>query len=146
MIGLWFLPSALPLIHIYVCTKFNFKPFITFQDMARTSNHMKNKWLRGDNMYQYTGQDYGSCALHFLSLPYIYKPCFTSIPFLLNKIWAGQATTMKTWLWGNNSVNIQERIIVLVHCPFSHCHISINQVSFQYLLYFPRYGPDRHPL
>jgi len=25
--------SALPLINIYVCTKFNFNPFCTFQDM-----------------------------------------------------------------------------------------------------------------
>jgi len=39
MIGLWFLSSSLPLIYIYVCTKFNFNPFSTFQDMARTSNH-----------------------------------------------------------------------------------------------------------
>jgi len=34
--GLWFLSSALPLINIYVCTKFNFNPFCTFQDMAQT--------------------------------------------------------------------------------------------------------------
>jgi len=30
------LSSALPLINIYVCTKFNFNPFCTFQDMAQT--------------------------------------------------------------------------------------------------------------
>ena len=35
-IELWFLSSVLPLINIYVCTKFNFHPFCTFQDMART--------------------------------------------------------------------------------------------------------------
>ena len=35
-IGLWFLCSALPLINIYVCTKFHFNPFFTFQDMAWT--------------------------------------------------------------------------------------------------------------
>jgi len=29
------LSSTLPLINIYVCTKFNFNPFCTFQDMAR---------------------------------------------------------------------------------------------------------------
>jgi len=43
----------------------------------------------------------------------IYKPNFVSIPFLLNTIWAGQATTMKTW--GDNSVNIQGRSMVIVH-------------------------------
>jgi len=52
----------------------------------------------------------------------------------------------KKWLWGDNSVNIQDRIIVLVYCPFPHCYLSINQVSFRSLWYFLRYGPDRHPL
>jgi len=32
--GLWLLYSAIPLINIYVCTKFNFNPFCTFQSMA----------------------------------------------------------------------------------------------------------------
>jgi len=42
---------------------------------------------------------------------------------------------MKKWLMGDNSVIY--RVMVLVHC-----HLSINQVSFQSLLYFPRYGTD----
>ena len=33
-----FLSSVLPFMNIYVCTKFNFNPFSTFQDMARISN------------------------------------------------------------------------------------------------------------
>ena len=42
-IGLWFLSFALSLINIYVCPKFNFNPFCTFQDMARTGiNYEKN--------------------------------------------------------------------------------------------------------
>ena len=49
-------------------------------------------------------------------------------------------------LRGDNYVNIQGRIMILVHCPISHCHLSINQILFQSLLYFPRYGPDMHPL
>jgi len=36
----------------------------------------------------------------------------------------------KIWLEGNNSINIQSRIRVLVHCT-SHCLLSINQVSLQ---------------
>jgi len=79
MIGLCVLSSVLPHINIYVCTKFNFNPFSTFQDMARISNHYENKMLRGDES------------------------------------------------------NIQGRVMVLVHCPSSHCHLSINQVSFQSL-------------
>ena len=35
------------------------------------------------------------------------------------------------WLRGDNSVNIQGRIMVRVHCPSSYFHLSINQVSFQ---------------
>jgi len=40
----------------------------------------------------------------------------------------------KKWLRGDNTVNIQGRSIVLVHSTSSHCHLSINQVSFLYLL------------
>ena len=44
----------------------------------------------------------------------------------------------KKRLMGDNSVNILDRIMVLVHCPSSDCHLSINQFFFQSLLYFPR--------
>ena len=43
-IGLWFLSSALPLINNYVCTKFNFNPFCTFQDGQNKQPLWKNKW------------------------------------------------------------------------------------------------------
>ena len=33
---------SLPFINIYVCTKFNFNPFCTFQDMAQTGNNYEN--------------------------------------------------------------------------------------------------------
>jgi len=36
----------------------------------------------------------------------------------------------KKWLMGDNSVNILDRIMVLVHCPSSVCHLSINQTIF----------------
>ena len=52
----------------------------------------------------------------------------------------------ENWLRGGNSVNKQGRIMCYVPCPSPHCHLSIIQVSFQSLLYFPRYGPDRHQL
>ena len=42
----------------------------------------------------------------------------------------------KILLRGNNSVNIQSMIMVLVHCPSPDCHVSINQVPFQSLLNF----------
>ena len=64
--------------HCHLQTKFHFKPFSIFQDMASTGiNYEKKKWLMGDN-----------------------------------------------------SVNIQCRIMVLVNCHSSNCHLSIKQVSF----------------
>jgi len=54
------------------------------------------------------------------------------------------------WLWGDNSINIQGRIMVLVHCPFPYCHLSINQFSFKFqqllsfkVICWTRYGMDK---
>ena len=123
-------------------------PFVLSKIWPRQATIMNNtRWLRGDNSCQYTGCDYGSCTQYFLLLLSIYKPIFISIPLVLLKIWSGQASLWKSKLLrGDYFVNIQSRILVIVHCPFSHCHLSINQVSFQSLLYFQRYGLDRHPL
>ena len=68
-----------------------------------------------------------------VSLNAIYKPSFISIPFLLSTIWAGQSTTMKTSLSGDNSVQIQGMVMVIVHCIFSYSYQSISQVSLQSL-------------
>jgi len=48
----------------------------------------------------------------------MYVSSLISIPFVLSKIWPGQATIMKNkWLRGDNSINIQVMIMVLGHCP-----------------------------
>ena len=93
----------------------------------------------GDNYVniQHIGYDYSSCALPFPWLPSIYKPSSISVHFVLPKIWPGQASITKNkWLWGDNSVNIQGMTMVLIHSTSSHCHLSINQVSFQSLCTF----------
>jgi len=42
----------------------------------------------------------------------MYVPSLISILVVLSKIWSGQATIMKNkWLWGNNYVSIQGRIM-----------------------------------
>jgi len=41
------LSSALPFINIYVCTKFNFNPFGTFQYMARTGIYYDKYKVKG---------------------------------------------------------------------------------------------------
>jgi len=46
--GLLFLSSVLPVIYIYVCTKFHFNPFSTLQDMARISNHYEKINVYGE--------------------------------------------------------------------------------------------------
>ena len=67
--------------------------------------------------------------------------------FVLFKIWPVQASVINNkWLRGDNSIHIQGKYMVLVHCPSSDCHLYIYQVSFKFLLNFPRYGPDKQPL
>jgi len=93
-------------------------------------------WLWGDNSVNIQGLWFLCTTFPLTALPLfhiyvsLYVPSFISIPSVLLKIWPGQASIMKNkWLRGDNSVKIQSRIMVLVHCPSSHCHLSINQVS-----------------
>ena len=50
-------------------------------------------WLRGNNSVNIQGRI--MALVPFLSLLSIYKPSFFPIPFVLSKIWPGQATIMK---------------------------------------------------
>jgi len=83
---------ALSLINLYVCTKFNFNPFSTLQDMAWTCiYYAKNSYG------QITLSIYkiGFGALPFPSLLSIYKPSFILISLVLSKIWPVQASIIK---------------------------------------------------
>ena len=44
---------------------------------------------------------------------------------------------------GNNSVITCDRITVLALCSSSDCRLLMYQVSFNSLLYFQRYAPDK---
>ena len=44
---------------------------------------------------------------------------------------------------GNNSVFTCDRVTVLAPCTFSDSGLSMHQVSFNSLLYFQRYAPDK---
>ena len=136
--------SALPFINIYVCTKFNFNPFCTFQDMAGQASIMK-KWLWEYNSINKIGLSFWCTAL---PLTFIYlQTKFNINQFCTLKDMAQTDIHYeKKWLRGDNSVNIQGRIMVLVHCPSSHFNLPINQVSFQSIKYPTRYGLARHPL
>ena len=106
--------------------------------MAQTGIHYEqNKWLRGDN--------YVNIQCRIMVLVHCLSPdCHLSInkvPFQSPKYFPRYGPDKhplwkNKWLWGDNTVNIQGRIMVLVHCPSSHWHLSIKQVSFQSLKYF----------
>ena len=44
---------------------------------------------------------------------------------------------------GNNSIITCDRVMVLALCTSSVGHLSMYQVSFNYLPYFQRYAPDK---
>ena len=44
---------------------------------------------------------------------------------------------------GNNSINTEDRVMVLAFCNSPHGPLSVYQDSFIYLQYFKRYAPDK---
>ena len=52
---------------------------------------------------------------------------------------------LKNGYGGDNSTNMQGRIMVLGFCPFPHCDLSIYQVLFKCQQQFVRYLPDKVP-
>jgi len=62
----------------------------------------------------------------------MYLPSLISVPFVRSIILPGQVNSIeKKWLRGDNSVNIQDMSMLLLHWTSCLCHLSINQVSFQ---------------
>ena len=41
-----------------------------------------------------------------------------------------------------NTINNSDRVMVLAFCTFAHYHLSVYQVSFNYLQYFKKYALD----
>ena len=52
-------------------------------------------------------------------------------PFCTFQDMARTGNTYEKWLRGDNTVNIQSKIMVLGFCPSPHCHLSIYQVWFK---------------
>ena len=117
-------------------------PFVHSKICPRQATIMGEKWLRGDNSI-----NIGWIMVHVFwtsSHEHLWCTKLNFNPFILSKIWPGQATNMNKWLRGDNSINIQGTIMILMHCSFTHCHPSMYQVWFQTHFYFPRYGQDKH--
>ena len=91
---------------------------------------MKNGY---DEIISLQGYNCGSCALPFLSLPPYLETKFHFNRFLLSKIWPRTGNTYEKLLWGDNSIHIQGMIMVLVHCPFPYCHLSIYYKLYRFL-------------
>ena len=65
----------------------------------------------------------------------MYEHSLISIPFVLSKIWPGQAIIMKKDGYGEiTQINIQGMIMVIVHCNFFHCHVYILFNSLPFVL------------
>ena len=115
----------------------------TFQDMSRTSNHYEKR-LRGDNSVNIQGR---IMVLEHCLSSYLFRnqvSCQSLLYYLRNV--SDRHPLWKTkWLRGDNSVNIQGRIMVLVHCPSSHCHLSINHFWFKCQQSFESYLPNKVP-
>ena len=111
----------------------SFNPCCTLQDLARTSNHYERKnWLWGDNSINIQGrimvlEHCPSSHCHLSINQVSFNPCCT----LQDLARTSNHYERKNWLWGDNSINIQGRIMVLAYCPSSHCHLYINQASFK---------------
>ena len=97
MVWRWFLCTALSFTVIYLYTTFHCNVYITFQDMARKSNHFEEKKR----------------------------------------------------LWEDKSINTHGRIMIPVHCPSTHCHVSItkfhlNPISCLKVICLTRCRADGH--
>ena len=84
------------------------------------------------------------CALSFPSLLSIYKPSFDHFDlFGTFKDMAWTGIHYEKWLRGDNSINTKGRIMVLVHSPFSHCHLTTNQVSLKFPFVLSKIWPNQ---
>ena len=121
--------TVISFINIYVCTKFSFNPFSTFQDMANHKQPLR-KGLWGDNSVLYRVLSWFLYSALLLTAIYLYTE-FNFNPFCTFQDMAQTGNHYEKCLRRNNSINIQGRIMVLLHCPSPHCHLSINQMSFK---------------
>ena len=80
----------------------------------KVHTHKNNK---GQELQNYKGKSYHSCAMRFSSIRYFTLTSFKLIFLLLYKLWSGQKLTMK---YNNNSNCKKGRVIILVHYTPTH--------------------------
>ena len=141
MIGLWFLHSAIPLMALYQCIKFNLIPLYTFRDMLQTS-FLLQKIKKGSNSINTldrvmilafcTSSDspLSNYQISFNSLVYFQR-------YALDKLFIAKIKK------GSNVINTVDMITILAFCTSSDSPLSMYQVSFNSLVYFQRYALDK---
>ena len=81
---------------------------------------------------------YGFCILQFLSQPKFHLFIFNTFRDLLRT-----SLLLQIVRKGNNSVITCENVTVLALCTSPNGYLSMYQVSFNSLLHFQRYAPDK---
>ena len=123
---LWFLCMAHPLIVLYNCIKFHFYSFNGCQLTERTRNSIAN------DQREITPKIF-KAELWFLCMTHRLIVLYNCMKFHLNNFNGCQLTEgirklHCKWSKGNNSKNIQSRVMVLVHDTSSYCALQLYEV------------------
>ena len=125
---------------LYQCIKFHFIPFYTFRVMLRTSFLQKIK--KGSNSVNTFDRAmiFAFCTSSDGPLS-MYQVSFNS---LVNfQRYAPDKLFIAKIKKGSNSVNTAGRVTIFALCTFADSPLSMYQVSFNSLIYFQNYAPDK---
>ena len=133
--------DGLPLMTIYQCIKFHLIPFYTFRDMLRKSFLLQKLRRAVTPLILVTELWFLHSAICFMALYQCIK--FRLCIFNTFRDMLQTGLLLQKIRKGNNSVITCDRVTILAVCIFSDGCLSMYQVSFNSLLYFQRYGPDK---
>ena len=71
-----------------------------------------------------------SSVLPLININVCTKFSFNPFSTFQDMAWTGIHYEQNKWLRADNSVNIQGRIMALVHCPSSHCQVSFKSKQY----------------
>ena len=136
MTGLWFLYAVISFIALYHCIKFHVFIFNTFRDMLRSSLLLQK--LKKENNSKITCDRVTALALCASSDGRLsmYQVSFNSFLHLQRYAPDKLFTAKIKKRTGSNSLNTSDRVIGLAFCSSPHGHLSVYQVSLNYLQYF----------
>ena len=71
----------------------------------------------------------------------MYQVLFNSLPYCQR--YAPDKLNIAETRKGSNSINIGDKVMILAFCTFSDSPLSMYKVSFNSLVFFQRYAPDK---